>query len=69
MVLLALAAPVLERYWNVTPLLGVTAMKALAEFAFKLSRIIKPAFDHALTPCTDVTRATIVQLLVTGKKA
>jgi hypothetical protein len=64
--LLALLPPVLERYWKVTPLLGVTAMNALAESAFKLSRIITPAFDHGSVLWSETTRATIVQFPVTG---
>ena len=54
--------PAVERYWNVTPLPGVTAMKALSEFAFKLARIMTPALAQPSVFCTAGTRAVMVQL-------
>ena len=41
---LALVPPVVVRLWNETPLLGVATTIACVEFAFKVSRIITPAF-------------------------
>ena len=58
--------PALERYCHVTPLPGVTPIKALAAFTFVLARIITPAFDHGSMFCNEKTRATMVQAPVTG---
>ena len=56
--------PSLERDWKTTRLPGITPIKALAALAFKLSRIITPAFAFALVFCARLTRAMKVQLLL-----
>ena len=61
-----LLPPAVVRYCQVTPLPGVTAMKALSAPETRLSRIITPAFDHGSTFCTLVTRAIMVQFPVTA---
>src|ERR1017187_995931 len=64
--LLVVVPPVLERVCQVTPLLGVTAIKAFAALAFRLSRIMTPALDQGSMFCTAATRAMMVQFPLTG---
>src|SRR5258708_5830016 len=51
--------PVEGRHCSATPLADETSMSACAEPGSSVSRIITPAFDHALAAVTLATRAVI----------
>ena len=61
------AAPLLVRRWNARPFPVETSMKACAEPASVVVRIITPAFVHAAAPSIDATRATIVPSPLSGR--